>query len=81
MFSWGRFRNSESTLQSILSMHNVFLPFLDLINAYGFKVHEDEHNWIGYRSHISITPAIGSESRRYGKCALQAVRFHEAGQP
>ena len=65
-FTWDRFRLSEFTLERIVTAHHVFLPFYDLIQAYGVKMHENHHNWTGHRSYISKEPAVKNEEFRYG---------------
>lgn len=45
----------------------LMLPFLDCICSYGFKEHEDQHNWIGCRAEVSSPSSDGSgENPRYG---------------
>ena len=51
----------------ILSAHSVFLPYSDFIQSYGFKIHEDHDNWVGYRSSISRLPSIGSNDLCVGE--------------
>ena len=51
--SWGRFCVSLSAFKILLASHHIFVPFLDFVQAYGFKTHEDTHNWSGYRSKTS----------------------------
>ena len=71
-FSWGRLQMLEVSLQRILKAHQVFLPFFDLIQAYGFKTHEDERNWTGHRTYISKSTIKGEESR-YGTKVLFVI--------
>lgn len=57
-------------MEIVLSAHSVFLPYLDFVQAYGFKTHEDHHNWTGCRSNITQEPGAIDGSWKYGMCTV-----------
>ncbi|KAI1162638.1 hypothetical protein F5B18DRAFT_623045 [Nemania serpens] len=64
--SWGRLNVLETTFQNLFMELKLMLPFLDCICSYGFKEHEDQHNWIGCRAEVSSPSSDGSgENPRY----------------
>lgn len=56
--SWGRFKFTKDICQRILGFHNVFLPFLDCIHAFGLKSGEDTRIWDGFYATNSATPEL-----------------------
>ena len=52
-YSWDRFKATREIIQGVLSLHEVFAPFLDCIHSFGFKTEEDDEAWYGHRSAIS----------------------------
>src|SRR5947209_13937289 len=67
--SWSRLNISETAFQALLTEFYVFLPFLDCVCAFGFKKHEDDHNWIGCRMHRGGRWSHDKTEFTYGKIA------------
>ncbi|KAI9785127.1 MAG: hypothetical protein M1839_000765 [Geoglossum umbratile] len=67
-YSWGRFKITWETFQMILKFQNVFTPFLDFVQAFGFKVDEDHKIWDGYHASFSGGLKVGVGYTRYELC-------------
>ncbi len=50
-----------------MSHHSVFPQFYDLINAFGFKISEDDRVWDGFHSGHSTSQVGGETDSRFGK--------------
>jgi hypothetical protein len=65
--SWGRLGVSKNAFKMILASHRVFVPFLDVVHAYGSKTDEEQHNWKGHRWNLSREdPDSTSSAKKYG---------------
>jgi hypothetical protein len=47
-YSWDKLAVTRELLLDVLETHGVFLPFLDSVSAFGFKLHDDDETWEGY---------------------------------
>ncbi|OQU98833.1 hypothetical protein CLAIMM_04557 [Cladophialophora immunda] len=47
-YSWDKLSVTRDLLLHVLKTHGVFLPFLDSVSAFGFKLHDDDETWEGY---------------------------------
>lgn len=76
--SWGPLQVSSYALRLILASHYVFVPFLDVVQAYGSKRHADEHIWSGARWKVSQRSVDGDDRQIYGKALSNlAMLFYE----
>lgn len=63
-YSWGRFRCTIQTFETIFCFNRVFSSFLQFVHAFGFKTNEDRHVRDGYCRHFSEKSQ--SEQNYYG---------------
>lgn len=66
-YSWGRFLISQTSLQSLISHHNIFSRFYDLISAFGFKTSEDDRIWDGFHSVHNMSQAREEKDTQSGE--------------
>lgn len=59
---------TQAAFEGLLFRLRVFLPVLDLVQAFGFKKNATEHHWAGYRTHISTQHTRMSDQRRREVC-------------
>lgn len=59
---------TRNAFEALLFRLRVFLPVLDLIQAFGFKKNATEHSWAGYRTYVSTQYTRISDQRRKEIC-------------
>jgi hypothetical protein len=74
--SWGRFRISGDMFKSLFAWLDAFLPLLDFVLAFGFKLEPYDENFGGLRRRIrGRTDSIAASS--VGKRLwLTSIRFN-----
>lgn len=68
--SWGRFRISQEDLERILSSHQVFAPFLNVLGGFGSKVKEDDYLDPCYQDYVCGTSDTERRFASYGPSFL-----------
>jgi len=73
-YSWGRFLISQASLESLVSNHNIFSRFYELISTFGFKTSEDDKVWDGFHSLHSLKLGMEDGDSRFGKTFKEISR-------